>query len=298
MGDYDWISALINLYGDYEQRQSQEGMFSAGQVFNADQAGINREFNASQARENRDFQERMSNTAFQRGVRDMQAAGLNPMLSYMKGGASSPEGSSASGQAASSPTPPHLSSMTANAVNSALRSQEVAASTGKMNAEARLANAQAANEEFRPSDNLEDEHGTIRAPTARVGAVMADADLKRALANKTTEEIKVIEPTIRKILNEVNHLASGTQLNVQSARKLIEERLNVMVQRGLIRADIRNTIAQAILHELESGPARQRSKWALDTGVLDPALRSASQAASTLFQLRPPRRGGGIVIQH
>lgn len=51
------------------------------------------QINAAEAQRNREFQERMSNTAVQRQVKDMIARGINPILARQFGGRSTPSGS-------------------------------------------------------------------------------------------------------------------------------------------------------------------------------------------------------------
>lgn len=64
-------------------------------VIGAESQGSANRKNIQLAREQMAFQERMSGSAYQRAVKDMSLAGLNPMLAYEQGGASTPPGAKA-----------------------------------------------------------------------------------------------------------------------------------------------------------------------------------------------------------
>lgn len=79
------------------QREEREAQWA----FATSSAEKANQFSAEQAALNRQWQEQMSNTAYQRAVSDMKAAGLNPALLYNNmSGATTPAGSSAAGQMA------------------------------------------------------------------------------------------------------------------------------------------------------------------------------------------------------
>ena len=67
----------------------------------AEQAASAHAFSAAQTQQQMDYQERMRASQYQTTVKDLAAAGLNPMLAYTQGGAGTPSGSAAVGQQAS-----------------------------------------------------------------------------------------------------------------------------------------------------------------------------------------------------
>lgn len=70
-------------------------------IYNSISQGAAMRYNSAQAAKQMAFEERMSNTAYQRAMEDMRKAGLNPVLAYAQGGASTPTGASGAVNAAS-----------------------------------------------------------------------------------------------------------------------------------------------------------------------------------------------------
>lgn len=94
-------------------------------IFSAKSAKKTNEANQDQAQQQMDFQERMSNTAHQREVTDLKAAGLNPILSA-HGGASTPGGAMATMQNPYADLPNNINSAISTTMQMAKFKQEMA----------------------------------------------------------------------------------------------------------------------------------------------------------------------------
>lgn len=148
-----WAGPLVGLAGD----------IFGGMLGDSGQRDANR-MNYRIAQENRAFQERMSNTAYQRAAKDLDAAGLNRVLA-LGSPASSPSGAMATMQNPRAQTGKGISRAAHSAM--ALKTQQaqlrqIAAQTKNLGATANLANEKSMTEQEQQA-NLRQQWGVINA---------------------------------------------------------------------------------------------------------------------------------------
>lgn len=84
--------AALDIWSQDRANDQNVALARESMAFSAAQQEKAQAFNKEEAALNRAWQERMSGTSYQRSMEDLRKAGLNPMLAYMKGGASTPAG--------------------------------------------------------------------------------------------------------------------------------------------------------------------------------------------------------------
>ncbi|WNK14988.1 MAG: DNA pilot protein [Microvirus sp.] len=155
--------------------------------------------NASSAKSvqsQQDFQADQSSTAYQRAMADMKAAGLNPMLAYSQGGASTPSGANYTAQDAISPA--------------------VSSARAQFKTRAEVQNMNASYQQIESATRLnEATTAKTKAETAATLATLPMKELKNqipSLANPALETVKqyLYHPTSAKAL------ASDAALTVSS----------------------------------------------------------------------------------
>jgi len=181
--------------------------------------------NIALAREQMAFQERMSNSAYQRAMKDMKLAGLNPILSA-KSPASTPGGASTRVESALGAG---VSSF--NATNSAL------SAASNQRAQANFTNAKAAREQFLVDNfydkNLPPKQRKLNAALSQTGMNKAIVSLANQAINKDNwKEFERIMTNAAKELGQAIPTGSALRDAWRGYRSIVFPGLNEHIDRS------------------------------------------------------------------
>lgn len=141
--------------------------------------------NVHEVRQNRRFQRDMANTAHQREVKDLRAAGLNPILSVSKGGGGAPVPATSAPHIQS----PQIQSKLLNSAQMQISNEQI----NLLRAQTRDVNSAAALKDAQAKDILDTKDARIEHLYAQISQAFESGELSVANYQKAIAEIKNLE---------------------------------------------------------------------------------------------------------